>query len=135
MINWIFNYRNFRLTKMHFGSFAFFFCSFLINLNRFNVRAEVFTALAELEELLQTESVLINALESFIQTHEQKLAILRRYAEAYQNQHDIAAADVQVYVSNPINAYLLVKRLTTDWKEVQTLIETNAGAGKMSKLI
>lgn len=120
---------------MHFGSFAFIFCSFLINLNRFNVRAEVFTALAELEELLQTESVLINALESFIQTHEQKLTILRRYAEAYQNQHDIAAADVQVYVSNPINAYLLVKRLTTDWKEVQTLIETNAGAGKMSNTL
>ncbi|XP_065156462.1 prolyl 4-hydroxylase subunit alpha-1 [Atheta coriaria] len=119
---------------MHFGSFAFFFCSFLINLNRFNVRAEVFTALAELEELLQTESVLINALESFIQTHEQKLAILRRYAEAYQNQHDIAAADVQVYVSNPINAYLLVKRLTTDWKEVQTLIETNAGAEVLHNL-
>lgn len=47
---------------------------FLINL----CTAEVFTALAEMEELLETEAVLIGNLESYIEAQEQKLIYLRR---------------------------------------------------------
>jgi hypothetical protein len=36
---------------------------------------------------------------------------------------------VQGYLSNPINAYLLVKRLTTDWKEVEAQMVDDAGKG------
>lgn len=41
-------------------------------------RAEVFTAMAEMEELLETEAVLINNLESYVAAHENKLNYLRR---------------------------------------------------------
>lgn len=40
--------------------------------------AEVFTALTEMEELFETEAVLINNLESYIDAQEQKLNYLRR---------------------------------------------------------
>lgn len=53
-----------------------------------------------------------------------------RYAALYQQQHDIASEDIQTYVANPINAYLLVKRLTTDWKQVENLIAVDFGKGK-----
>lgn len=40
--------------------------------------SELYTALADLEELLQTESVLISNLQSYIIAQEQKLELLRR---------------------------------------------------------
>lgn len=41
-------------------------------------QAEVFTALAEMEELLETEAVLINNLEAYVAAQENKLNYLRR---------------------------------------------------------
>lgn len=40
--------------------------------------AEVFTAMAEMEELLETEAVLINNLEAYVEAHEYKLNYLKR---------------------------------------------------------
>lgn len=40
--------------------------------------AEVFTALSEMEELLETEVVLINNLEAYVAAQEHKLNYLRR---------------------------------------------------------
>ncbi|KAI4458953.1 prolyl 4-hydroxylase alpha subunit [Holotrichia oblita] len=53
------------------------------------------------------------------------MLLLRKYVEAYTDQYKKASEDVQAYVESPINAYLLVKRLTTDLQVVQDLIITN----------
>lgn len=42
------------------------------------INGEVFTALAEMEELLETEAYLISNLEAYIVTQEQKLNFLKR---------------------------------------------------------
>lgn len=42
------------------------------------VNCEVYTALADLEELLYTEEFLIGTLESYIRAEEQKLDLLKR---------------------------------------------------------
>lgn len=39
---------------------------------------ELYTALADMEELLETEAVLIDTLDGFIHAQEQRLATLRR---------------------------------------------------------
>ncbi|KAI4458945.1 prolyl 4-hydroxylase alpha subunit [Holotrichia oblita] len=92
-----------------------------------NSYSELYTALAELEGLLHTEHALITTIENYISAQEQKMLLLRKYVEAYMEQYEKASEDVQAYVENPINAYLLVKRLTTDWKLVQNLITRNTG--------
>lgn len=46
--------------------------------------AEVYTALAEMEELLDTEAVLIANLVSYVDAQEEKLNYLRRWAEVLQ---------------------------------------------------
>lgn len=38
------------------------------------------------------------------------------------------------YLANPINAYLLVKRLTADWKQVEGVMTQNTGPG-LTKLL
>lgn len=49
----------------------------------------------------------------------------------YQREHAEAAVDISNYISNPINAYLLTKRLTTDWKQVENLMTHDVGGGKI----
>ncbi|KAF7990836.1 hypothetical protein HCN44_000641 [Aphidius gifuensis] len=91
------------------------------------VSGELYTALADMEELLETESVLIDTLHGYIKVQEQRLATLRRNVEDYSSEHEEASKNIQQYLSNPINAYLLVKRLTTDWKRVEELISEDVG--------
>lgn len=50
-----------------------------------------------------------------------------RNVEGYAREHEEASRNIQQYLSNPINAYLLVKRLTTDWKKVEELITEDVG--------
>ncbi|KAG5881337.1 hypothetical protein JTB14_020587 [Gonioctena quinquepunctata] len=86
------------------------------------VNCEVFTALTDLEDLLDTERVLIGTLENYIRAEDKKIGLLKRFADVFQKKHNIAIEDVELYVSNPINAYTLVKRLTTDWRHVEELM-------------
>ncbi|KOC60916.1 Prolyl 4-hydroxylase subunit alpha-1 [Habropoda laboriosa] len=89
--------------------------------------AELYTALADMEELLETEAVLIDTLNGYIKAQEERLATLRKNVEDYAREHEEASRNIQQYLSNPINAYLLVKRLTTDWKRVEELITQDVG--------
>ncbi|EDW15488.2 uncharacterized protein Dmoj_GI24860 [Drosophila mojavensis] len=98
------------------------------------VRGEVYTALAEMEELLETESVLISNLEGYIRVQEDRLSYLKNKMDEYQREHADAASDITAYVSNPINAYLLTKRLTTDWRQVENLMAHEVGADFVQNL-
>lgn len=98
------------------------------------VSCEVYTALADLEELLDTENLLIDTLQSYIKAEEQKLHLLRKYVDIYQNQHNKAIKDVNSYISNPINAYTLVKRLTTDWNDVEELMSTQVSTDFLNNI-
>lgn len=90
--------------------------------------AELFTALADMEELLETEAVLITHLDNFISSQEEKLELLRSKVAEYKREHNEAATDVTTYLSNPVNAYLLTKRLTVDWREIENIITYDSGA-------
>ncbi|XP_015115772.1 prolyl 4-hydroxylase subunit alpha-1 [Diachasma alloeum] len=98
------------------------------------VSGELYTALADMEELLETESVLIDTLHGYIKAQEQRLETLRRNVEDYSREHEEASRNIQQYLSNPINAYLLVKRLTTDWKRVEELITEDVGKAFVSNI-
>ena len=88
------------------------------------IKSELFTALVHLEKLLNTEKLIVGSLEEYLSSEEQRLSQLRQLSKHYADLHSIASKDVNSYLSNPINAYLLVKRLTTDWKLVEYLINS-----------
>ncbi|CRK94746.1 CLUMA_CG008246, isoform A [Clunio marinus] len=89
---------------------------------------ELFTALTDMEELLETESVLINNLEGYILAQEKKLEFLKQKVKEYQREHAEAGKDVSSYLLNPINAYLLTKRLTSDWKDLEQIMTMDVGS-------
>ncbi|XP_031337865.1 prolyl 4-hydroxylase subunit alpha-1 isoform X4 [Photinus pyralis] len=88
---------------------------------------ELYTALADLKEVLHTESTLINSLDQYIQAEHKKLELLQKYSEIYKQQHTEASEDIENYIANPINAYILIKRLTTDWQHVESLMNMQLG--------
>lgn len=65
------------ISSRHF-QIAFIMCAAISTLLHRLCSAEVFTALSEMEELLETEVVLINNLEAYVAAQEHKLNYLRR---------------------------------------------------------
>lgn len=110
---------------------AWLACTLLVCACMQNCFAELYTALAELEELLDTEAVFLQTLESYITQQESRLNLLKRRAEEYRKEHQLASQDVDDYLSNPINAYLLVKRLTSDWKSTENLMDDQVAKDAM----
>lgn len=81
-----------------------------------------------MEEVLETEHVLISNLEGYILVQENKLDYLKQKVKEYQREHAEAAKDVSSYLLNPINAYLLTKRLTSDWKDLEKIMMMDVGS-------
>lgn len=81
-----------------------------------------------MEEVWETETVLINNLEGYIVAHENKIEYLKQKIKEYQREHDEASKDVSSYLLNPINAYLLTKRLTSDWRDLEQIMTMDVGS-------
>lgn len=52
----------------------------------------------------------------------------------YQIEHNDAVLDTSKYLANPINAYLLTKRLTNDWTQVEAVLQSEPGKEELRKL-
>lgn len=102
-------------------------CTFLVVQFK-SVSGEMFSALADMESLVSTEFELVKQLDNYIQEEETRLKRLRGFLEEYESLYHEASADVSKYLANPVNAYLLVKRLTSDWKKVEKVVTQNAGS-------
>ncbi|XP_044263128.1 prolyl 4-hydroxylase subunit alpha-1-like [Tribolium madens] len=88
-------------------------------------RSKVFTTIVDLEDLLETEALLIDTLDDYIKAHEKKLDFLKRYSKIYKNHYNEVSKNDQLYLENPVNAYIFFKRLMIDWEKVENLVANN----------
>lgn len=56
--------------------------------------------------------------------------LIVRRAKEFRREHQLAENDPTGYVSNPINAFLLTKRLTSDWKSIEKIVTEDFASGK-----
>lgn len=96
-------------------------------LNMRGAQAEVFTALVDLENLLHTEGAIVKTLQRYLDAEEDRLLKIRRLREGFSKLHNAVSKDAEEFVSNPVNAFLLVKMLTADWKVASALMSSAAG--------
>lgn len=87
--------------------------------------SEALSALARLRQSLETEKQVIYSLEEYLSSEEERLSQLRQIKEQFSQMHEIANKDVDSFLANPINGYLLVKRLTSDWEKIKVLLTKN----------
>ncbi|XP_015785639.1 prolyl 4-hydroxylase subunit alpha-1 [Tetranychus urticae] len=117
-----------------YGSWPFQFTKLLlfVSIFGFNVNGEVFTALVDLEKLLEIERLIVSSLDYYLIGEERRLRQLQNIREKFASIESIASQDVHSYLANPVNAFLLVKTLTSDWKHAEALIEKSYEIGKQS---
>lgn len=63
-----------------------------------------------------------------------KLNSFRKLYE-YHREHSEASDDALAYLSNPVNAYLLTKRLTVDWQELENVMNYNVEQSELNNPI
>ena len=78
---------------------------------------ELFTAVVHLEKLLSTEQQIVSILDTYLASEENRLSRLKEIRKKYRAIEQFANLDSNLYLNNPINSYLLVKSLTTDWRQ------------------
>lgn len=58
-----------------------------------------------------------------------------RLADDYEAHSQKALSNPEIYLSNPVNAFLLVKRFTTDWESMlHEYIQGNSSQGMHTSL-
>ncbi|KAG8197755.1 hypothetical protein JTE90_006801 [Oedothorax gibbosus] len=95
--------------------------------------AELFAEIVDLEKLLNAEGQVIRIIEKYIKMEENRLQEIKKLKQEYGKLHE-ALVDSQTFLDNPINAFLLVKRLSTDWKTAQSLITKSDGKAMVENI-
>ncbi|CAI4231813.1 unnamed protein product [Auanema sp. JU1783] len=87
--------------------------------------ADLFTAIADMERMLGHEKDVTSVIDQYISSEQERLKELKKFAEEYVNRNNHAANVGPEFVTNPINAFLLIKRLTSEWKKVEEIMKNN----------
>ncbi|XP_061595391.1 prolyl 4-hydroxylase subunit alpha-2-like isoform X1 [Cololabis saira] len=97
-------------------------------------RAEIFTSIGQMTDLLYTEKELVQSLREYIKAEESKLAAVKSWASRLDSLTRVSTSDPEGYLAHPVNAYKLMKRLNTEWSELETLVLQNPSDGFISNM-
>ena len=87
----------------------------------------MFTSSTDLQLLIETETELVTKLNEYITEESDRLEKLKKVIKQYENLRDNAVVSEEKFVGNPLNSFLLIKKLTSDWKQVQDMLDGSAG--------
>lgn len=83
------------------------------------VSSDLHSAFSDLESLPHAEGIALTKLNFYIQEQEKRLDELRWRMTNLYREHSKATSNVKEHLSNPVNVFLIIKRLTVEW----TIIE------------
>ncbi|XP_076024955.1 prolyl 4-hydroxylase subunit alpha-2-like isoform X2 [Genypterus blacodes] len=88
-------------------------------------QAEIFTSIGQMTDLIYTEKELIQSLRQYIKAEESKLTAVKSWADKLDTLTRVSTTDPEGYLAHPVNAYKLMKRLNTEWSELESLVLEN----------
>ncbi|XP_037291677.1 prolyl 4-hydroxylase subunit alpha-1 isoform X1 [Rhipicephalus microplus] len=97
-------------------------------------QGEVYTALVDLENLLHTEGAIVHTLQRYLDAEEDRLEKIKKLRQEFSQLHKAASRDGDEFISNPVNAFLLVKKLTADWKTISRLMLNTEGKAMVENI-
>ncbi|KAI8119596.1 Prolyl 4-hydroxylase subunit alpha-2 [Lucilia cuprina] len=107
---------------------------FLIITNEILINAEYYSSVHKMSALMNAELQILNNMETFIRKNENKLEFLKERLKDYEREHEKAVATVPVFFENPVNKYILTKRLTKDWEKIENLMQYQEGEDLLKKI-
>ncbi|XP_051487233.1 prolyl 4-hydroxylase subunit alpha-2 isoform X3 [Apus apus] len=99
-----------------------------------HTEAEFFTSIGQMTDLIYAEKDLVQSLKEYIRAEESKLAQIKSWAEKMDVLTSKSTSDPEGYLAHPVNAYKLVKRLNTDWLELENLVLQDTTNGFIANL-
>ncbi|XP_037812178.1 prolyl 4-hydroxylase subunit alpha-2-like [Lucilia sericata] len=103
----------------------------LIISNEILIKAEYYSSVHKMSSLMNAELQILNNMETFIRKNEIKLQFLKEKLKDYEREHEEAVATGPVYFENPVNKYLLTKRLTNDWERIENVMQYQEGENSL----
>ncbi|KAM6951337.1 prolyl 4-hydroxylase subunit alpha-1a isoform 2-T3 [Aplochiton taeniatus] len=95
---------------------------------------DFFTSIGQMTDLLSIEKDLVTSLKDYIQAEENKLERVKKWAEKLDVLSATASQDPEGFLGHPVNAFKLMKRLNTEWGELESLVITDMSDGFISNL-
>lgn len=80
---------------------------------------DVFTAFVDLENALRLQQKMSGQILNYINKEENRLSELKKIADDFQQHSELGLSDPENFLGNPINSFLLVKRFTHGWQEIE----------------
>uniref|UniRef100_A0A1A7XAW1 procollagen-proline 4-dioxygenase n=1 Tax=Iconisemion striatum TaxID=60296 RepID=A0A1A7XAW1_9TELE len=90
-----------------------------------SAHSDFFTSIGQMTDLLFMEKDLVNSLKDYIRAEEDKLQQIRRWADKLEVLSSAATEDPEGFLGQPVNAFKLIKRLNTEWAELENLVLTD----------
>ncbi|KAL6474844.1 hypothetical protein MHYP_G00158840 [Metynnis hypsauchen] len=122
-----------RRSAMEFRSV---WCVLLISclLHKNSAHNDFFTSIGQMTDLLFTEKDLVTSLKDYIKAEESKLEQVKQWAVKLDTLTATATQDPEGFLGHPVNAFKLMKRLNTEWGEVEDLVLRDMSDGFISNL-
>ncbi|XP_029107103.1 prolyl 4-hydroxylase subunit alpha-1b isoform X1 [Scleropages formosus] len=83
---------------------------------------DFFTSIGQMTDLLYTEKDLVTSLKDYVQAEESKLEKIKKWADKLDSLSATATQDPEGFLGHPVNAFKLMKRLNTEWAELESLV-------------
>ena len=85
-----------------------------------------FTQPEGIKKLFFTELKLVKSLRKYLKAEEEKLMNFKKFLRDYDEIEEKSKKNYKSVVDNPVDSYLLIKRFTTNWREMNTLIRSQS---------
>ncbi|KAK1793053.1 hypothetical protein P4O66_011386, partial [Electrophorus voltai] len=88
----------------------------------------------QMTDLLYTEKDLVTSLKDYIRAEENKLEQVKQWVEKLDTLTSTATQDPEGFLGHPVNAFKLVKRLNSEWADLENLVLQDTSDGFISNL-
>uniref|UniRef100_A0AAY5F6M9 procollagen-proline 4-dioxygenase n=1 Tax=Electrophorus electricus TaxID=8005 RepID=A0AAY5F6M9_ELEEL len=95
---------------------------------------EVSCLFSQMTDLLYTEKDLVTSLKDYIRAEENKLEQVKQWVEKLDTLTSTATQDPEGFLGHPVNAFKLVKRLNSEWADLENLVLQDTSDGFISNL-
>ncbi|XP_061396414.1 prolyl 4-hydroxylase subunit alpha-2-like [Musca vetustissima] len=96
--------------------------------------AEFYSSIHKMSHVMNFELRMLKNMQKFIGKNENKLDYLKERLAEYEREHNEAVETGTSYFENPVNKYLLTKRLTTDWDRLENILQYKEGKKTLKKI-
>ncbi|ROL45257.1 Prolyl 4-hydroxylase subunit alpha-1 [Anabarilius grahami] len=95
---------------------------------------DFFTSIGQMTDLLYTEKDLVTSLKEYIRQEENRLEQVKEWADKLDSLTKTATQDPEGFLGHPVNAFKLMKRLNSEWADLESLVLKDTTNGFISNL-